>query len=341
MQNTRISALAMGQVIDSQLIIRIMWQDRLWIVLMTTLMLTLATIYLWLVPAKWSSQAIITLPDTSQVFDYSKSLHILYDSRRPDLPTITEIQNRFFDRFYDQLQSLAFKLKNRQMQETLSIIPLNSGSRLPLILSYQAETPQDAQRILTYYIKQANDIALNYLFTDLKSTIHSRLQELNETQVIRLAVAQQKKQRRLAVLQQALRVASKAGIDRVQVRQAETLSDDTLFVLGSEALTSMTNSAATYPLPLTTEWFETQQSILAIKKLAVQYAAKTPDVQISTFHYVTPATLPTRRDSSGVAVTLFISLLLGLISGSLLVLGRHALAEYRHSNKSVSLENKN
>lgn len=106
------------------------------------------------------------------------------------------------------------------------------------------------------------------------------------------------------------------------MQQAENLSEDTLFALGSDALSSIIKNEATRPLPLDGSYYDARQSLLAISALKSK-----PDSTYS-FRYVMKPNLPIRRDSPQKGVILVLGALIGVILGAGVVLGRNALRNY-------------
>lgn len=304
-----------------------LWQGKKLIALVTLLMLLLAVVYLQFVRQQWTSQAILTLPDAGKVSNYSQSLSVLYYQKPADLSTVNKTQELFFRRFHYEMKSLAIRLENREIKEKLKIEPVTKGNQFPLMISYSAQSPRQAQLALMQYIDQANKTTLDDLMNDLTLTIKVRLHELHGTLNIQRNIAQQKKTQRMKVLQQALRVAQQANIQHIQVRQAETLSEDTLFVLGNEALTALLKHEATRPLPLTDKYFTVHEAILALNSLSLH------GENSLAYHYLLKPTLPLRYDSLKPGLILLLFALPGIMSGVLLVLARNALADYRQHGR--------
>ena len=124
-------------------------------------------------------------------------------------------------------------------------------------------------------------------------------------------------------IQEALQYANQAQVTKPQIQQTgEDITQDTLFLLGSEALESMIKHEATRPLVFSPNYYQTRQNLLDIESLKVD------DLDIHAYRYVMKPMLPIRRDSPKKAITLILAVLLGGMVGAGIVLGRNALRNY-------------
>lgn len=105
-------------------------------------------------------------------------------------------------------------------------------------------------------------------------------------------VAQEQKDLRIRQIQEALQYANQAQVTKPQIQQTgEDITQDTLFLLGSEALESMIKHEATRPLVFSPNYYQTRQNLLDIESLKVD------DLDIHAYRYVMKPMLPIRRDS--------------------------------------------
>ncbi|KFC81094.1 LPS O-antigen chain length determinant protein WzzB [Buttiauxella agrestis] len=297
-----------------------LWNGKVTIIAFAVLAIILAVIYLFVAKEKWTSEAIVTLPDSGQIANYNNGMNVLYG---PGAPTIVDIQNRFFGRFNSAISALSEQLDNQEKPEKLTIEESVKGQPVPLKVSYVSTSAAEAQKTLTTYIQQINKRVVTELDDDLKTSINSKVEDLNVDLATKEKIAQEKKDKRLEILNQALIVAQQSNIKNTLVQQAETLSEDTLFVLGSDALSATIKNEATRPLPLDESYFNARQTLLAINAL------KSKPETTYAFRYVMKPSLPIRRDSPKKGLTLVLGALVGLILGSGVVLGRNALRNYK------------
>lgn len=297
-----------------------LWKGKTTIIAFAVVTVILAVIYLFVAKEKWTSEAIITLPDSGQIANYNNAMDVLYGS---SAPTIVDVQQRFFGRFNSAISALSEQLDNQEKPEKLTIEESVKGQPVPLKVSYVAQSAAEAQKTLTTYIQQINKRVVTELDDDLKTSIDSKVDDLKVDLATKEKIAQEKKDKRLEILNQALIVAQQSNIKNTLVQQAETLSEDTLFVLGSDALSSIIKNESTRPLPLDDYYFNARQSLLAISALKSK-----PDTTYA-FRYVMKPTIPIRRDSPKRGLTLVLGALIGLILGSGVVLGRSAFRNYK------------
>ncbi|WP_237932766.1 LPS O-antigen chain length determinant protein WzzB [Buttiauxella sp. S19-1] len=281
----------------------------------------IAVIYLFVAKEKWTSEAIITLPDSGQIANYNNAMSILYGQTPSSTPTVVEIQQRFFGRFNSALSALSEQLDNQEEREKLTIVQSVKDQPSPLKVSYVATSAAEAQKTLTTYLQQINKRVVTELDDDLTTSINSKIDDLKVDLATKEKIAQERKDKRLEILNQALIVAQQSNIKNTLVQQAETLSEDTLFVLGSDALSSIIKNESTRPLPLDDSYFNARQTLLAISALKSK-----PDTTYS-FRYVMKPSLPIRRDSPKSGLTIALAILFGLILGSGVVLGQNAMRD--------------
>lgn len=299
-----------------------LWRGKVVIVSVMVLAIILATVYVLVAKQKWTSDAIVTYPDSGQIANYNNAMSVLYSQNPANAPTVVDVQQRFFSRFNSAISALSEQLDNQVDPEKLTIAPAVKDQPIPLKISYTAKTAGEAQKILTTYIQQINKRVVTELDTDLQTSINSKVEDLKEDLATKEKVAQEKKDLRLKMLNQALLVAQQANIKDTLVQQAETLSEDTLFVLGSNALSATIKNEATRPLPFDRSYYQSRQTLLAINALKSK-----PD---STYalRYVMKPDLPIHRDSPKKVLILLLGAVLGIILGSAIVLVRNMIRNY-------------
>lgn len=299
-----------------------LWRGKIVIFAVMVLTIILAVVYLSVAKQKWTSEAIVTYPDSGQIANYNNAMNVLYSQNPANAPTVVDVQQRFFSRFNASISALSEQLNNQEGPEKLTITPAVKDQPVPLKISYTAKTAGEAQKTLTNYIQQINKRVVTELDNDLQISINSKVEDLKEDLATQEKVAQEKKDLRLKMLNQALLVAQQANIKDTLVQQAETLSEDTLFVLGSNALSATIKNEATRPLPFDASYYRARQSLLAISMLKSK-----PD---STYaiRYVMKPDLPFYRDSPKRSLILVLGAVIGIIIGSMIVLGRNMIKSY-------------
>lgn len=297
-----------------------LWRGKWVITVFVVLAVVLAGLYVTFAKEKWTSTAVITMPDVGQIAGYSNAMTILYGDTKVN--TI-DIQQRVIGRFSSSFSALSEALKNQAQPEKLTIDTAVKGQPLPLSLSYEGESAENAQKKLAQYIQQVDEQIAQELDQDLVVNIKSRQSDLQASLSTQEKVAQEQKNLRIKQITQALTVANEAGIKTPQAQQSQEMTQDTLFLLGSTALESMIKNESSRPLIFSDDYYKTRQNYLDIQRI-------TPDAKnIHAYRYVMKPTLPLFRDSPKRALTLVLAVLLGAIVGAGVVLVRNAVRSYR------------
>lgn len=297
-----------------------LWRGKWVIGAFIAVFIMLAVAYIMLAKEKWTSTAIISQPDAAQIATYSNALNILYGGAAPSM---LDIQTRAIGRFNSAFSALSQALDNQEDPEKLTIEPAVKGQSLPLNVSYVGESPEAAQKQLAQYIQQVDEQTAKELSVDLKDNIKQQITTLNDSLQNQEKVSQEQKDLRMKQIVEALKFAEAAKISTPQIQQTQDVTQETMFLLGSEALNSMIQHEATRPLVFSGAYYQTKQNLLDIQNLNVN-----PDT-IHVYRYVMKPDLPIRRDSPKKGITLILATLLGGIIGSGVVLGRNALRNYQ------------
>ena len=297
-----------------------LWREKWMIATFVIVFIALAVGYLFVAKEKWTSSAIIAQPDAAQIAPYSNALNILYGTAAPSM---LDIQTRAIDRFNASFSALSQALDNQAVPEKLTIEPAVKGQTLPLSVTYTSTSAEAAQKQLAQYIQQVDEQTAKELALDLKDNIKEQIKTLNDSLQNQEKVAQEQKDLRIKQIAEALKNAEAAKITSPQLQQTQDVTQETLFLLGSEGLKSMIDNEASRPLVFPTAYYQTRRNLLDIQNLNVN-----PDT-IHVYRYVMKPDLPVRRDSPKKAVILVLAVLLGGMIGSGVVLGRNALRNYK------------
>ncbi|EGW87018.1 chain length determinant protein [Escherichia coli 3030-1] len=297
-----------------------LWRGKVTIIICIVVAIALAVGYLAVAKEKWTSIAIVTQPDAGQLASYNNAMDVLFGANAPEM---TDVQAGFIGRFSSAFSALAETLDNQQEPEKLSIDAAVKGQTLPLKVSYTGKTSEEAQKTLAQYIQQVDEGVAKELNADLSMSMETRLADLQKSLAAQEAVAKEQKTLRIAQMTQALKVAQQSNIKLPQVQQVDQVSQDSMFMLGSEALSSMVENEATRPLTFSDQYYQTRQNLLEVQALEVA-----PD-SVHAYRYVMKPTLPIRRDSPKKAITLVLAVLIGGMIGAGVVLGRDALRGYK------------
>ena len=297
-----------------------LWRGKWVIAAFVAIALILAGLYLVFAKEKWTSTAIITQPDAAQIGSYSNALNILYGTNAPKL---TDIQESVITRYNASFSALSQTLENKVEPEKLVIEQSVKGQHLPLSISYVNSSAEAAQKKVAEYIQQVDEQIQKELVVDLNDNLKQQVATLEDVLGNQETIAQEQKDVRIKQITEALKYAEAANITTPKIQQTQDVTQETMFLLGTEALQSMIAHESSRPLTLSDSYYQNKQKLLDIQKLKID------PTTIHAYRYVMKPDLPIRRDSPKRSLVLVLAVLLGGIVGSGIVLGRNALRNYQ------------
>lgn len=297
-----------------------LWRSKWTICTFVIIAIVLAGAYLMVAKEKWTSTAIITQPDAAQIATYNNALNILYGSAAPSM---SDVQNRVIGRFSASFSALSQALDNQEIPEKLTIEPAVKGQTLPLNITYVSDSAERAQKQLAQYIQKVDEQTSKELGVDLNDNIKQQLSILNDSLGNQEKVSKEQKDLRIKQISEALKFAEAAKVTTPQIQQTQDVTQDTMFLLGSEALKAMIDNEASRPLVFSSAYYQTKQNLFDIQKLKVDPST------IHVYRYVMKPNLPVSRDSPKRSLTMILAVLLGGIVGCGFVLGRNAMRAYK------------
>jgi len=297
-----------------------LWRGKVLIAAFVILAIVIAGTYLVFAKEKWTSTAIITQPDAAQIGSYSNALNILYGVNAPKL---TDIQQSVITRYNASFSALSQTLENQAVPEKLTIEPVVKGQPLPLSISYVNGSAETAQKQVAQYIQQVDEQIQKELEVDLNDNIKQQVATLKDVLSNQETIAQEQKDQRIKQVAEALKYAEAANVTSPRIQQTQEVTQETMFLLGTEALQSMIARESSRPLTLSDNYYQNKQKLLDIEKLKID------PTSIHAYRYVMKPNLPIRRDSPKRSIVMILAVLLGGIIGSGVVLGRNALRNYQ------------
>jgi len=201
-----------------------LWRGKVTIVATMIVMIILAVLYLFVAKEKWTSTAIVTMPDAGQIASYNNAMNILYGANAPN---VTDVQQRVVGRFSSAFSALSETLQNQQEPEQLTIDMAVKGQPLPLKVTYQGASAQAAQKKLAEYIQQVDEQIAKELNKDITDNVTARAKELQESLSTQEKVAQEQKDLRIKQIAEALTVHQNisSSAAKVEVRYRSGSSD--------------------------------------------------------------------------------------------------------------------
>lgn len=300
-----------------------LWNGKRTIFISIFVALIIAALYLIVAKEKWTSEAIISQPSAGQVATYNNALTILYTQNLQDKISLPDLQRQIFGRYAASAYALSGILKNLDEPLDLMVTQTTKGRDDPLSISFTAPSAKEAQQQLLHYITQLNTEVADDFAVDMKNNIFVKKIGLEDSLAAQEKIAQDKKDHRIEVIKQAIKIADSAKISSTQLSQAEYLSDDTLYLLGTSALTSMIANEKTKPLELNDYYYETQRTLLALSKLRIDFT------KLQNFQFIKKPDLPIHRDSPKRVLIVALAIILGGIVGAFIVISRNMSQNYR------------
>lgn len=303
-------------------IIHQLWQGKKIILYTILVFLIFAIAYVFLVKEKWTSEAIITQPTAGQVATYNNALSILYSQNIADKISLPDLQRQIFGRYSTSAYALSGILENLDQPLEFIVTQAVKGRDDTLNIKFTGQTAKEAQQQLQHYMTQLNTEVSDDFAIDLRNNIFVKKEGLKDSIAAQEKIAQDKKQHRLDVISQALKIADAAKLKNTQLSQAEFLSDDTLYLLGSSALNSMIENEKTKPLELNDFYYQTQRALFALNALRLDFT------KMQNFEFIKKPDMPLRRDSPKRVKILALSAIIGGVIGSLLVIFQNIVQSY-------------
>lgn len=297
-----------------------LWRGKWLIAAFVAIAIVIAGAYLMMAKEQWSSSSIITQPDSAQIGTYSTALNVLYGNSAPRLQ---DIQANVFNRYNAAISALAGTLENKEEPEKLNIEAVVKGQPAPLQVSYVSDSAKAAQKQLAVYIQEIDEQIGKELFSDLKDNIEQQVATLKTSIENQEEIAQEQKDLRIRQISEALKYAEAANVTKPQIQQTQDVTQDSMFLLGTDALSTMVQRESSRPLTFANDYYQNKQRLLDIEKLKIE------PTSIHGYRYVMKPDLPIRRDSPKRSITVILAVLLGGLIGSGFVLGRNALRNYQ------------
>ncbi|TDT58946.1 chain length determinant protein (polysaccharide antigen chain regulator) [Enterobacter sp. AG5470] len=313
-----------SEQIDLMDVLMQIWRGKWVVIFFIVLAVVVAGAYLSTAKEKWTSTAIVTLPDVGDIAAYVNAVNILSNDNEEK---VLDIQQGVVERFNSAFSTFASALSGQSISGILVIESTGPDNTVPLKVTYQAADAKDAQQKLMQFMQQIDEKVSKDLNRELEPIIKVRIHALEAALATQESMAQEQKTLRLQQISQALIVAKDANITAPHVTQVQSLPQDALFLLGSNALESMIKNESSRPLVFSEDYYKTRQKLLDVQHLA-------PDAtDMHTFRYIMEPTLPLQHDSQRRGITFILAILLGAIAGSGFVLIRNAFRHYSLNRK--------
>ncbi|RDE79811.1 chain-length determining protein [Haemophilus parahaemolyticus] len=356
--------------IDLIELFRVLWTKKLWIVLSAFVCTLVAGVYAFTAKEQWTSTAIIVAPRTTDLgtllparaeyariigdgdFSAGKLSDSLYGQFKHFLLS-NDLKRQFLEQsewVKNYTKEMTEDQKRKYIEETVSkylivheVDPkqkdLTELDKIGLKLTFSAETPKDAQSVLTEYVGFVNQYILNQTNQEFKLSFNLRLDALKFTKEQIEENLTEAKKVQVENLTNALDIAKKAGIKdfsrgnnnnisvpeymlgdaRLNISDSKLADGTYLFMLGEKYLQAQLDIAKNNPVVYPTNYYSTERQLSKLTKLAPQLDSVE---NVKAYYYLSSPDYPVKRDWPKRFLLLAIGFGLGLLIGSTVILGK-------------------
>ena len=361
--------------IDLIELISILWKKKLWIILSSFIFTAIASVYAFTAKEQWTSSAEVIAPRTLDLGDYFSVRKEYARILGGEFDTGATASNLFsqFNLLSESLderrkffaQSDFYKKKVEGKSETekaqilselitkhITIKKPDSKKEPDLIgnkISFYAETPADAQNVLSQFISEINKAAYKIELDNFLLYFNELIADLNYEKTKFERDLSIHKSVQLENLENALKIAKEAGIteytksfgltnNQSAIQQALTvseakiplsdskLSDGTyLFMLGEKYLKAqldvLKNSSIVYP----PRYYQVSSLLSELEPLLI----KAKQAKANAFSYQASPDYPVKKDWPKRLLLLVIGFILGFLISSIVVLTREVISNIK------------
>ena len=361
--------------IDLIELISILWKKKLWIILSSFIFTAIAGVYAFTAKEQWTSSAEVIAPRTMDLGDYfsvRKEYSRILGSEFDAGATASNLFSQFnlLSESLDErrkffVQSDFYKKKVEGKSETekaqilselitkhITIKKPDSKKEPDLIgnkISFYAETPADAQNVLSQFISTINQSAYQIELDNFLLYFNELVTDLNYEKIKFERDLSIHKSVQLENLENALKIAKEAGIteytksfgltnNQSAIQQALTvseakiplsdskLSDGTyLFMLGEKYLKAqldvLKNSGIVYP----PRYYQVSSLLSELEPLLI----KAKQAKANAFSYQASPDYPVKRDWPKRTLLLIVGFILGFFISSIVVLTRKVISNIK------------
>ena len=359
--------------IDLIELLRVLWVKKVWIVLSAFVFTAIAGVYAFTAKEQWTSTAIIVAPRSTDLghllptrAEYARIIgdgnfstgglsSSLYGQFKHFL-----LSNDLKRKFLEQSEWLKNYTKNMTEEQKHAYIEnavakylivhevdpkkkdLTELDKIGLKVTFSAETPKDAQSVLTEYVSFVNKYILNQINQEFKLEFNLRLYALKFTKEQIEENLTEAKKVQVENLANALDIAKKAGIKdfsrgnnnisvpeymlgdaRLNISDSKLADGTYLFMLGEKYLQAQLDIAKNNPVVYPTNYYSTERQLSKLTKLAPQLDSVE---NVKAYHYLSSPDYPVQRDWPKRLILLIVGFVFGVVLSSLIILAREVFS---------------
>lgn len=353
--------------IDLIELFRVLWKKKVWIVLSAFVCTLVAGVYAFTAKEQWTSTAIIVAPRSTDLgnllparaeyariigdgdFSAGKLSDSFYGQFKHFLLS-NDLKRQFLEQsewVKNYTKDMTEEQKRKYIEETVSkylivheVDPkkkdLTELDKISLKIIFSAETPKDAQSVLTEYVSFVNQYILNQTNQEFKLGFNLRLDELKFTKEQIEENLTEAKKVQVENLTNALEIAKKAGITdfsrgnnnisvpeymlgdaRLNISDSKLADGTYLFMLGEKYLQAQLDIAKNNPVVYPTNYYSTERQLSKLTKLAPQLDSVE---NVKAYYYLSSPDYPVVKDKPKKALILAIGFIIGMVLSTFVIL---------------------
>ncbi|CGN43789.1 LPS O-antigen length regulator [Salmonella enterica] len=343
--------------IDLFSLIEVLWQAKRRILATVFAFACVGLLLSFLLPQKWTSQAIVTPAESVQLQGLERTLTAL---RVLDMEVSVDrasVFNLFIKKFSspslleEYLRSSPYvmdQLKGAQideqdlhraivvLSEKMKAVDSNAGKKnetslfTSWTLSFTAPTREEAQKVLAGYIQYISDIVVKETLENIRNQLEIKTRYEQEKLAMDRVRLKNQLDANIQRLHYSLEIANAAGIKRPVYSNGQAVKDDPDFSisLGADGISRKLEIEKGV-----TDVAEIDGDLRNRQYYVEQLAAmNVSDVKFTPFKYQLSPSLPVKKDGPGKAIIIILAALIGGMMACGGVLLRHAMVSRKMEN---------
>ncbi|EOV1730397.1 TPA: LPS O-antigen length regulator Wzz(fepE) [Salmonella enterica] len=343
--------------IDLFSLIEVLWQAKRRILATVFAFACVGLLLSFLLPQKWTSQAIVTPAESVQWQGLERTLTAL---RVLDMEVSVDrasVFNLFIKKFSspslleEYLRSSPYvmdQLKGAQideqdlhraivvLSEKMKAVDSNAGKKnetslfTSWTLSFTAPTREEAQKVLAGYIQYISDIVVKETLENIRNQLEIKTRYEQEKLAMDRVRLKNQLDANIQRLHYSLEIANAAGIKRPVYSNGQAVKDDPDFSisLGADGISRKLEieKGVTDVAEIDGDLRNRQYHVEQLAAMNVS------DVKFTPFKYQLPPSLPVKKDGPGKAIIIILAALIGGMMACGGVLLRHAMVSRKMEN---------
>lgn len=343
--------------IDLFSLIEVLWQAKRRILATVFAFACVGLLLSFLLPQKWTSQAIVTPAESVQWQGLERTLTAL---RVLDMEVSVDrgsVFNLFIKKFSspslleEYLRSSPYvmdQLKGAQideqdlhraivlLSEKMKAVDSNVGKKnetslfTSWTLSFTAPTREEAQKVLAGYIQYISDIVVKETLENIRNQLEIKTRYEQEKLAMDRVRLKNQLDANIQRLHYSLEIANAAGIKRPVYSNGQAVKDDPDFSisLGADGISRKLEieKGVTDVAEIDGDWRNRQYHVEQLAAMNVS------DVKFTPFKYQLSPSLPVKKDGPGKAIIIILAALIGGMMACGGVLLRHAMVSRKMEN---------